>query len=512
MARGCKSCRLATKQSASSLKPFPALKPAVAYAVVIALWAAIYLPGLGSVEIKGEEVRRIMPGINMLQSGDWIVPQYNGEAYLRKPPLVNWAIAESVKTFGEVNEWTARFPSVLAVLAMSLVMLGVCIPWLGVNAALAAVLITLTMVGMVDKGRLAEIESIYISLFGIAFSIWLAGVATGRSRWAVWPLVGLFLGLGLLAKGPPNLAYFYATVGFTAWWACRRKSDLKTGLLSWPHLLALVIMAAVVALWWIPYSKDPLTAGAAGVMERQIQQRLGGGATSTIALNCLHSLTNFLPWIFGLPLFWSPRTLGKLSPRERILVEGARWPIVICAFALILLPGMLPRYTLPMMIPFTLLLARLLKAELAESRVLQLSLGLACLVAFGMIAYASFFARFTPAPSRKFAARINSQMPAGSPIYIFEPGVQPEVFYIHGKLLFADSVKELPENVPWIVAPDTSLKSLTDKFREAKVLARMQDRGDRGYTLLGLFGNKGRQFRNAQGPMSTPPPSESPKK
>ena len=78
------------------MKAFPALSRRAAYAIVIALWAAIYLPGLGSVEIKGEEIRRIMPGINMLQTGNWIVPVFNGNPYLRKPPLVNWAIALSV--------------------------------------------------------------------------------------------------------------------------------------------------------------------------------------------------------------------------------------------------------------------------------------------------------------------------------------------------------------------------------------------------------------------------------
>ena len=68
--------------------------------------------------------------------------------------------------------------------------------------------------GLVEKGRLAEIEAIYIALFGMAFSCWLGWTATGRSRWLVWPVTGLLFGLGLLAKGPPALAYFYAIAGF----------------------------------------------------------------------------------------------------------------------------------------------------------------------------------------------------------------------------------------------------------------------------------------------------------
>ena len=29
----------------------------------------------------------------MIRSGDWIVPRYNGEVYLDKPPLLFWLIA-----------------------------------------------------------------------------------------------------------------------------------------------------------------------------------------------------------------------------------------------------------------------------------------------------------------------------------------------------------------------------------------------------------------------------------
>ena len=36
-------------------------------AIVLAVWAAIYLPALGSFEIKGEEGRRILPAVAMLK-------------------------------------------------------------------------------------------------------------------------------------------------------------------------------------------------------------------------------------------------------------------------------------------------------------------------------------------------------------------------------------------------------------------------------------------------------------
>ena len=40
-----------------------------ALSIVVLCWAAIYLPGLGSLEIKGEEGRRILPAVTMLETG-----------------------------------------------------------------------------------------------------------------------------------------------------------------------------------------------------------------------------------------------------------------------------------------------------------------------------------------------------------------------------------------------------------------------------------------------------------
>jgi 4-amino-4-deoxy-L-arabinose transferase-like glycosyltransferase len=59
-----------------------------ALAIFVALWAAIYLPGLGSTEIKGEEGRRILPAVTMLETGNWLVPYLGGRSQRRlKSPV-----------------------------------------------------------------------------------------------------------------------------------------------------------------------------------------------------------------------------------------------------------------------------------------------------------------------------------------------------------------------------------------------------------------------------------------
>src|SRR5258707_7859898 len=88
------------------------------------IWAGIYLPGLGSVELKHEEPRRALPALHMLASGDWLVPRVGSIPFLRKPPMLHWLIALSFLATGTKSEWAVRLPSALATLAVALAIGG----------------------------------------------------------------------------------------------------------------------------------------------------------------------------------------------------------------------------------------------------------------------------------------------------------------------------------------------------------------------------------------------------
>src|SRR5216117_1397865 len=124
-----------------------------AVAVVLLVWALIYLPALGSIAIKGEEGRRILPAVRMLETGNYIVPQIGSNPYFRKPPLVNWLVAASFAVSGVRNEWTARLPSALAVLAVAIAFMTVARASLGPTGSLIAAIIWMTNIGMIEKGR-----------------------------------------------------------------------------------------------------------------------------------------------------------------------------------------------------------------------------------------------------------------------------------------------------------------------------------------------------------------------
>src|SRR4029077_5795029 len=132
--------------------------------------------------------------------------------YFRKPPLVNWLGTASFRIFGVRNEWPARLPSAAVVLAVTIAFVTVARTSLRPGGSIVAALIWMTNIGMIEKGRLIEIEALYVSLCGLAIIFWLSFFVQRKSPWLIWIRAFIVLGLGLLAKGPTHLIFFYAIV------------------------------------------------------------------------------------------------------------------------------------------------------------------------------------------------------------------------------------------------------------------------------------------------------------
>ncbi len=285
--------------------------------IILALWAAIYLPALGSLEIKGEEGRRILPAVSMLETGNYLVPQIGSEPYLRKPPLINWVVAASFKIFGSRNEWTARLPSALCVLAVAIAFIAVARASLGENGSLIAAIIWLTNFGIIEKGRLIEIEALYVSLFALGFICWLSWWEQRRSQWLTWTVPFIFLGLGLLAKGPLHLIYFYAIVIAILW----RAKKLRE-LFAPAHFLGIAIMLGIFAAWAIPYLQMTAGENVAHVWSRQFSGRLVGENFNFRGWiqNIPRGLGYFLPWVLLLPF-----VARRICERKRSTNRAWAW-------------------------------------------------------------------------------------------------------------------------------------------------------------------------------------------
>jgi hypothetical protein len=376
------------------------------FAVIVLLWAGTYLPGLGSVELKHEEPRRALPAVHMLASGDWLVPRVGSTPFLRKPPMLHWLMAASFLATGTKSEWAVRLPSALATLGLALAIGGIGGQWLGPRGGLLAAILFLTNLAILETGRLAELEAVYIAFSGIGLLVWTAAWIRGVRGWRLWLLPGIFLSLAMLTKGPTHLLFFYGVIIPTLFFA----KDLRA--LGHPaHWCALALIFGLFGAWALPCSfavgeHDPI--GVWRFWIYQITSRAGGSETGHFHLGAWllsfpNTLKNFLPWTPLLFFLWpgarassSTKPLNSIAHlaragndegssraaehdvapsvddlRKEAWFRGARFGMVGTCALMSLLPNGSPRYLYPLFVVPCLLLAQVLIGTDAYPRVVS---------------------------------------------------------------------------------------------------------------------------------------------
>lgn len=78
--------------------------------------ALLLVLALGGGQFWGQEQRWVVTVDEMIRSGDYLHPYLWGSEYYDKPLGSYWLMAMFAMLFGELNEWAARLPSVLAAL------------------------------------------------------------------------------------------------------------------------------------------------------------------------------------------------------------------------------------------------------------------------------------------------------------------------------------------------------------------------------------------------------------
>jgi 4-amino-4-deoxy-L-arabinose transferase-like glycosyltransferase len=435
---------------------------AQSFLIVVLTWAAIYLPALGTLEIKGEEGRRILPAIAMLETGDYIVPQVGSERYFSKPPLVNWLVAASFKIFGTRNEWTARLPSALCVLAVAIAFLTVARASLGASGSIVAALIWLTNFGIIEKGRLIEIEALYVSLFALAFICWLSWWEQGRSPWLTWTAPWIFLGLGWLAKGPAHVIFFYGIVFAVLW----RAGELRK-IWNLPHAVGIILMMSIFAAWAIPCVHFAGGSQVARAWQGQMWLAIVNFKLQGWIKNIPRSLGYFLPWLLFLPLAIGAKFF---SARKATVVRGLIWGIALPLVIADLIPGWLPRYSMPLVAPAAWLLAAVLTAEDLQwprwlggrnvllqdrHRTVAAVIVITCLCVW-VYAFAIVPRLQKKQKIKAIAEQIDALVPASEPLYAVDPAYQPFLFYVRGPLVYATKVEELPRDAHYFLVQSTN--------------------------------------------------------
>jgi len=260
----------------------------------------------------------IVPAREMLESGDWVVPRFAGLPRLRKPPLAYWVIASSAQVFGELDEWSARFPAALSALLLSAVMGVWALRWYGTVAGLGAALVQMTSVYVVIYGRKAEVDML-LCLVTTACLFLVAHQPTNETRsrqFLRWTAVYGLISIAWLAKFHYGPAMVLAVCG--TYFLVQRRFRQIWNLANPAGLLALV--AAVLVWPWFVLQQLPEAWEI--WREETLGRAVGDLGTEPLWYYVPHLVVLTLPWtpliVAAIPRSWREAWKGG-DARERFL-------------------------------------------------------------------------------------------------------------------------------------------------------------------------------------------------
>lgn len=217
-------------------------------ALLVVLVVAFYFTRLTTLPIVGEESRWARGAVQMLESGDWMVPRQQGHVFPERPPLSSWAMALVGKVRGRVDDVAVRLPSVLAVLLTTLGVFAYARNFLSPCGAFASAAAFATMGQVLQLGRMGESEALFTLLLAGALLAWHAAYARGCQPVAAWSVGYGLAALASLVKAPQPPVYFAAVT--SVFLVLQR--DWRW-LFSWSHVAGIVVYGAIIAAWQIPF-------------------------------------------------------------------------------------------------------------------------------------------------------------------------------------------------------------------------------------------------------------------
>jgi 4-amino-4-deoxy-L-arabinose transferase-like glycosyltransferase len=303
---------------------------------LIALVVGAYFLRAGELTIRGEESRRATVAIEMMRTGDWIVPRQQGELFLSRPPMHNWLIAAGALCRGSCDVWAIRIPTLCAVLLTTLVIYVCGRGFLGRLGAFTAALAFATMGEVLQMGRIAECDLVFTYLLSTAALIWHRGYSRQWPAHWTWIAGYSLTALAALTKGPQAPVYFIGTVG--TFLVLRRDWRM---LFSRGHILGLLCGSVIISAWQIPYF---VLAGS----DASVRIWLGDSTARFSNMNLGEFTRHFLIFpleILGCTFPWSLFLMAFLSRQFRNSLDDLRPHIQF--FALFYIVGFLPCWISP---------------------------------------------------------------------------------------------------------------------------------------------------------------------
>lgn len=287
-------------------------------AALACLWQLDALPISRSQELRVAETAR-----EMVASGDYLAPRFNGELRLQKPPLAYWLTAASYRLLGRVDEFSARLPAALAAIGVMLLVTVWTRRQCGDSAALGALAVLASSHISLRFFHTGETDPLLLLCVTLgAFAAW-AVVRGEQPAPGSRPLLWAAITGGALAKGLPPALLPLLTA---AVWCCATRHWARIRPLIWPPGVLLLVVVGGAWYVWIWRNHPEATAAILGreVTETYLRGDHPGPPWYYLPRVFLY----FAPWSVLLPwLVWR----GRRGPAQSVHAYLLVWLLVTFA-------------------------------------------------------------------------------------------------------------------------------------------------------------------------------------
>ena len=456
--------------------------------IVLLCATVVAFSGLAWIPIEAHEAFVLLAAQHMLDTGDWVIPFFNGEPHLTKPPLSYWftALVSWLCGSSHIQPWHGRLPSALA---------GIGLVWgaafsgkklFDERVGLLAAVITATCTGFFYYTHTARPEMLYAFLCALAIMAYLHARERPKGHavaaYAMWAAFGV----ATLSKGPQLPAMLLLAFAIDQYWSGK---NLRQGLAILKPVGGLLLMALIALPWWWLLHHQ---LGGAGLHGTQLSGTL-------LHVNPLANLSPYylyrplqllLPWIVFLPTL---ALIGKSQLDRRnikLLALLVLLPTVMLTFG----PQKRWYYMMPALLPMSIVLAAG-TVLWVEKKSLRAALSLAgfsvvCVLAF---AVAGFTQRMWGEGRFSYAqlAQVMKQHDTGN-IPLVSWGVTPEIYaYYTGKIIstvgspaeIASRIEQAPQGKVLLLLQNKALKKLPPGLK-IEVLGKAAGNADDEPTVL----------------------------
>lgn len=277
--------------------------PTALYLFATASVVLAYFWHLGRIPLWADEPTRAIVALEMIVSGDWIVPTIEGNYYYNKPPLFNWLVLGLMQLTGSTSEIMVRLPAVVP-----LFLYGGTIYW-WVKKHLDARTGFFAAAAFVACGRLAlydswlgHIDIFFGWLVFLTFIVIYEGSQKQRWYW-LFALAYLLTAIGVLTK---VISPVFLGLTLLSWFIAEKRF---TKLFHLGHFIGAAILLLIVGgYFWLYNERHPFESFLEGFLNNNtgrtaIETGWGETILSAFAFPFEH-LYHLAPWsVFVLFLF-----------------------------------------------------------------------------------------------------------------------------------------------------------------------------------------------------------------